>query len=122
VAQNRRGFVGPERFEANARFGRSLRRLIIVVENVREPGSKEVVVLLRNEGGDITSLPSSENAEIINAMYVVRMRVRIPHRIDVPDTSCQQLESEFGWRIDQKRPLIQFEQGPVPGSLVPDVI
>ena len=122
MAKNRRGFVGREWGEANARFGRSLGRLKSIVEDVREPGSKKIVVLLGNERGDITPLPSREGAEIINAMYVVRMGVRIPHGIDVSDTRGQQLESQFGWCIDQKRPLVQFEQGPVPGSLVPDVI
>ena len=60
VAKNRRGFVGREWGEANARFGRSLGGLKIVVEDIREPGPKESVVLLWNESRDITPLPSRE--------------------------------------------------------------
>ena len=108
----------PERLEANPGLGRALGGLIIVIENVGEAGSEKIVVLLRNERRDITALPSREGAEIVDAMYVVRVGVCIPHRIDVAGTRGEQLEPKFRWRIDQNRALIELEQRPVPRSLV----
>ena len=62
------------------------------------------------------------SAEIVETVYVVRMGVCIPNRVDVSDTRGKQLKSQFGWRIDQNRAPVQLEQRPVARSLVAGVL
>ena len=121
MAKDHRGLLGPERPEANAGLGRSFGGLKILVKNIRKPGSKLIVVLLGHEGRNITPLVRREDAEIVDAVHVVGMDVRIPHHVHVFDTRSKQLEPEFRRRIDQKRALVQLEQRPVARPPVPGV-
>jgi ribonuclease D len=121
VAENHGGFIGAERVEPNTRLGRASGRGKTVVENVREPRAQQLVVFARDKRGDVTAIASREGTKVIDTMQVVRVKVGIPHRIDVVDTRSQQLETQFRWRIDQNRAVVHLQQSSVPGSFVPDV-
>src|SRR5690606_6691894 len=111
-----------ELMELEVRPARAGRRAVRRIEDVVEPPSQESCGLRVRVDGERLAAAPGEDAQVVDAVAVVRVCVREPHRIDVPDALAQQLDAQFGRRVDEEGATVALEQRGVPRPFVARVI
>jgi len=97
------------------------RRVDGLIENVRKPPQELVVGAFRTVDRHVPLGPETENPQIIGTVYVVRVHVGDPDRVDMIDLGPHQLEAELGRRIDQEISFRKGEKCTMTCPLVPGI-
>ena len=131
VGHPKRHHLGPQHLhrhplrialQRDLRSRRPLRRAKLRVEDVRETGLHLTHQLVRQVGGDRSPVSGRKDPHVVDAVYMVGVQVRVPHRAHPADARRQQLQPQLGRGVDEQVAAFQREERTVTGAPVPRVV